>query len=86
MTDITEKQTMEYFLSGVKKAKSSARELASLNETHAWTSVRSQLGQLEKLAIKIFTEKSQTRTQTLALADKIQGDSNKSPSSKNLVN
>ncbi len=72
MTDITEKQTMEYFLSGAKKAKSAARELASLNSTNAWTKVRSQLGQLEKFARKIFTDKPQTRLQTLALANEIQ--------------
>ncbi len=75
MTDITEAQTMEYFISGAKKAKSAARELASLNETTAWTKVRSQLGQLEKLAQKIFTEKPQTRLQTLTLANQIQADS-----------
>lgn len=74
MTDISEKQTIEYFLAGAKKAKSSARELASLNSTHSWTKVRSQLGQLEKMAHKIFTDKPQTRLQTLALANEIQGE------------
>jgi len=77
MTDISEKQTMEYFLSGAKKCKSAARELASQNQTNAWTRVRSQLGQLEKLAQKIFTDKPQTRLQTLTLANKIMSDQEK---------
>lgn len=75
MTDISEKQTMEYFLGGTKKAKAAARELAALNQTHSWTKVRSQLGQLEKHAATLFTDKPQTRLQTLALADKIQKES-----------
>ena len=73
MTDISEDQTMEYFISGAKKAKSAARELASQNQTNAWTRVRSQLAQLEKHAQKLFTDKPQTRAQTLDLANKIVG-------------
>ncbi len=74
MTDISEKQTMEYFLQGAKKAKSAARQLAKLNSTHAWTDVRSQLGQIERTGKKLFTDKPQTRLQTLALANQIAGD------------
>lgn len=65
---------MEYFLHGAKKAKSAARELAHLNHTNAWTSVRSQLGQIERNAVKLFESKPQTRLQTLALADKLTGE------------
>lgn len=74
MTDISEQQTMEYFLQGAKKAKAAARELASQNQTNTWTCVRSQLGQLEKHAQKLFTGKPQTRLQTLDLANKIVGE------------
>ncbi len=77
MTDISEKQTIEYFLQGAKKAKAAARELASLNQTNAWTAVRSQLGQLEKTAMKLFTDKPQTRLQTLTMANKILADDTK---------
>lgn len=72
--DISEKQTMEYFISGAKKAKAAARELASLNQTNAWTRVRSQLGVMEKNALKLFNDKPQTRLQTLDLANKIVGE------------
>lgn len=75
MTDISEKQTIDYFMQGAKKAKSAARELARLNQTNAWTAIRSQLGLLERNAQKLFTDKPQTRLQTLALASQIQGDS-----------
>jgi hypothetical protein len=74
MTDITEAQTIEYFMQGARKAKSAARELAKLNQTHAWTAIRSQLGMLEKNAHKIYNDKPQTRLQTLDLAMKISGD------------
>ncbi len=77
MTDISEKQTIEYFLQGAKKAKAAARELASLNKTNAWTAVRSQLGQLEKTALKLFSDKPQTRLQTLSLAAQIESKAEK---------
>ena len=75
MTDITEKQTMEYFLQGAKKAKSAARALGLIDQSNAWTRVRSQLAQFEKNAQKLFTSKPQTRTETLAMANKIVGES-----------
>lgn len=71
MTDITEQQTMDYFMEGAKKAKSAARELAELNSPKAWTQVRSTIGQIQKDALKLYTGKPQTRTQTLALAHHI---------------
>lgn len=74
MTDLSEKQTMEYFLHGAKKCKSAARELAKLNQTHGWTAVRSQLGQIERTGQKLFTDRPQTRLQTLALANQIVGE------------
>lgn len=77
MTDITEKQTFEYFLGGAKKAKSAARELASLNSSASWVKIRSLLGQMEKNANKLYTDKPQTELQTLALANQIVGDDNK---------
>ena len=74
MTDISEKQTIEYFMQGVKKAKSAARELAKLNQTTAWTAVRSQLGVMEKQAHKLYIDKPQTRLQTLGLANQIMAE------------
>lgn len=75
MTDISEKQTIEYFMQGAKKSKSAARELAKFNQTHAWTAIRSQIGLLQKQAEKLYTGKPQTRLQTLCLAEQIAGDS-----------
>lgn len=71
MTDINEKETIAYFINGIKKAKSSARELASLNSSRSWIDIRSILGQIEKNALKLFTDKPQTQLQTLVLANKI---------------
>lgn len=72
MTDISESQTFEYFLHGAKKAKSAARELATANSTHSWTKIRSIIGQIEQNAQKLYTDKPQTRLETLAMAEKIQ--------------
>jgi len=74
MTDITEAQTIEYFMQGAKKAKSAARELARLNQTNAWTKVRSALGQIEKTAQKLYAAKPQTRIETLQMANKLSPD------------
>ena len=71
MTDISEDQTIQYFIQGLKKAKSAARELAKLNQTTSWTKVRSMLGRLEHNAMKLYTDKPQTRLQTLTLANQI---------------
>lgn len=75
MTDISEKQTIEYFMHGAKKAKGAARELAKLNQTNAWIAIRNQINLLQKQAEKLYTDKPQSRLQTLALAEQIQGDS-----------
>jgi hypothetical protein len=76
MTDINEKDTMQYFLDGVKKAKSAARELADLNQRKEWIKIRSALGQIEKNAIKLYEAKPQTRLQTLLLAAQIEKANN----------
>lgn len=74
MTDISEAQTIEYFMQGAKKAKSAARELASFNQSQAWIEIRKQITMLEKNARKLFIGKPQTRLETLTLANQIQGE------------
>ncbi len=76
MTDISERQTFEYFMHGAKKAKSAARELASLNSSGSWIKIRSALGQIEKNAQKLYESKPQTDLQNLILANKISKDEN----------
>ncbi len=71
MTDISEKQTIEYFIHGIRKAKAAAKELALLNQKGDWIKIRDALDQIEKNAIKMATGKAQTREQTLALAASI---------------
>lgn len=71
MSEINEKETIAYFIDGIKKAKSAARELANLNERGAWLQIRSILGQIEKNAHKFYTSKPQTRIQQLQMANKI---------------
>lgn len=72
MSDISEKQTFEYFLHGAKKAKSAARELAALNSSKSWISIRSALGQIERNAQKLYDSKPQSQLQNLLLADQIE--------------
>ncbi len=72
MTDISEKQTMEYFLQGAKKCKSAARELASLNSSKSWLAIRSTIGQIQKNAEKLFVAKPQTEVQNLVMANTIE--------------
>lgn len=71
MTDISEAQTIEYFVNGIRKAKSAARELAKFNSSNSWVQIRATLGQIEKNARKMYTDKPQTRLQTLSLAESI---------------
>ncbi|MES1986876.1 MAG: hypothetical protein V4440_02395 [Pseudomonadota bacterium] len=75
MTDISETQTFEYFLHGVKKAKSAARELSSLNSSNSWTKIRSVLGQIERNGTKLYNAKPQTELANLILADSIEKNS-----------
>lgn len=74
MTDISERQTFEYFIQGVKKAKSAARELAKLNSSNSWVSIRSALGQIEKSATVLYNAKPQTELANLVLANQIEKD------------
>ncbi len=75
MTDITETQTIEYFLNGISKAKSAARELARLNSSGSWIKIRSALGEIERSGKKLYTAKPQTNLANLVLANKIEKES-----------
>ncbi len=72
MTDITESQTIEYFLNGIKKAKSAARELARVNSSGSWIKIRSVLGEIERSGKHLYTAKPQTDLANLVLANKIE--------------
>ncbi len=74
MTDMTEKETIEYFQRGLKKASSAALQLAKINERAAWHQIVRALDQLAFNGMKYYTGKAQTRLQTLALAAKIQNE------------
>ncbi len=71
MSDISEAQTIEYFLQGIKKAKSAARELADFNSSVSWKSIRSTLGQIERNGKKLAEGKAQTHLGNLVLANQI---------------
>jgi len=74
MTDINEKETLDYFVSGIKAARSAAKELAILNTGGAWSQIVIGLDQILENAKKLYEGKAQTRLQTLALANQIMGD------------
>jgi len=76
MTDISEKETFEYFKHGAKKASDAAAKLATLNERDQWFAVVRALDQMSHNADKLYTAKAMTRLQTLALANKIQAGMN----------
>lgn len=76
MTDISEKETIEYFKHGAKKAIDASMKLADVNETKAWHSIASSLKQLAHNADKLYTAKAMTRLQTLSMAAKIQAKIN----------
>ena len=77
MTDISERQTIEYFVNGLKKSQSAAKQLATLNQRSEWNRIASTLDVLLMNAKKLYEGKPQTRLQTLALANKIQADEEK---------
>lgn len=72
MSEISEKQTLEYFLHGAAKAKSAARELAKLNSSKSWLQIRSTIGQIQKNGEMLFNSKAQTEVDNLILANKIE--------------
>ena len=76
MKDISEKETIEYFKHGAKKAIDAAMKLAELNETKAWHSIAGTLGQISYNADRLYTAKAMTRLQTLSMAAKIQAGMN----------
>lgn len=74
MTDLSEKQTIEYFVQGIKKASGAAQKLAAVNQTQAWNDVVRMLDQLAFNAKKMYEGKPQTRLQTLSMAAKVMDD------------
>ncbi len=72
MSDINEKETMQYFMNGMKKARAAAKQLGDLNERSAWGIIGKSLDQIIINAHKLYTSKPQTRLQNLILADKIE--------------
>lgn len=77
MTDISEKQTIEWFVGGIKKASTSAQQLATINKRGDWLKIVRMLDQISYNAKKMYEGKPQTRLQTLALANHIQTDEDK---------
>lgn len=76
MTDISEKETFEYFKHGCKKASDAALKLAALNEREHWNAIVRSLDQMMYNANKLYTAKAMTRLQTLSMAAKIQSGMN----------
>lgn len=74
MSDINEKETMQYFINGLQKARSAAKDLAILNQRSAWSQIIVGLDQMLSHAKTLFEGKAQTREETLMLAAAIQDD------------
>ena len=77
MTDINEKETMQYFMNGLKRSRSAAIELGDGGKKQVWGGIVTHLDQLHKTALKLATGRPQTRAQTLKLASVIQEDAEK---------
>lgn len=69
MTDMSEKQTIEYFTGGLKKARSAALELCAMKKNSAWPRIVTLLDQLGHGAKKFYEGKAQSRSETLSLAN-----------------
>lgn len=72
MTDMSEKQTIEYFTCGLKKARAAALELCAFKRTSSWPRIVTLLDQLAHSAKKFYEGKAQTRGETLGLANIIE--------------
>lgn len=79
MNEINEKETIQYFVQGISRARSAAKELARLNKRALWLQISKMLEQLSHKANLLHTGKAQTRTDTLILANKIQATTEKPP-------
>lgn len=73
--EINEKETIEYFVQGIRKAQSAAKDLAALNKRTLWLQIGNMLEQINHKAAILHNSKAQTRTETLILANKIQESS-----------
>ncbi len=76
MSDISEKETFEYFKHGAKKAANAAVQLGALNERDNWNSIARMLDQIMRNADKLYTAKAMSRLQVLSMAAKIQARMN----------
>ena len=85
MTDINEKETIQYFISGLKKARQAAKDLAILNQRSAWSHIIVGLDQMLAHAKTLYEGKAQTRAQTLALANHIQAETEVQGADKPLI-
>lgn len=74
MTDINERETIEYFMNGLRKSRAAAKELATLNKKKTWNQIAATIDVLLVNAHKLYNSKPQTRLQTLSLANKIQNE------------
>ncbi len=71
MTDINEKETIAYFIHGLRKARSAAKELSIVNKQHLWNVIAKNLDQLLFNAEKLYNAKPLTRLQTLSMANQM---------------
>ena len=71
MTDINEPETIAYFIHGLKKSQSAAKELAVENKSNAWKGIAKNLEQLLIQAQKLYEAKPLTRLQTLSMTNQM---------------
>lgn len=72
MSDINEKETIDYFVHGIKKARQAAKELAILNQRSAWSQIVVGLDHILENAKKLYTSKPQTYAKNLIMARQIE--------------
>jgi hypothetical protein len=64
---ITEKETMEFFTQGLRKAASAAKELAKLQENFIWADISILLNELHNSGVTLATSKALKRTEVLTM-------------------
>ena len=65
MSDVSEKQSLEFFTHGLRKSEAAARGLARITKKHHWTNIANALTQLRSNGEKMFNMRALTDTEVL---------------------
>lgn len=66
---VSEKESMEYFIDGLKQASSAARQLAMLQSHGIWADISKMLDEMNNSGVRIANSKPLSRQETIHILD-----------------